>query len=150
MKCLLMVILLSGALGAEPGSLIPPDPHIVNGFSRSNPDYRYRAAQSYEKAYFPKALTLLRHRASLSESSEPWLRRILQGYVYRWLDRYVLREGKMPQSDLAETRAWLDAQMSPHLSPHQFEAYHGWCQSPDNPLGFLFLTHSSSSGPDRP
>lgn len=150
MKHLLILLLLSGSLWAEPDSLIPPDPHIVNGFARSNPDYRYRAAQSYEKAHFPKALALLRNRAELAESSEPWLRNILQGFVYRWLDCYVLREGKMPRADLTETRGWLDAQMRLHLSPCQFRAYQGWCESPDNPLEFLFLTHSSSSGPDRP
>ena len=150
MKRAFFVLVLAGILGAEPDSWIPPDPHIVNGFSRSNPDYRYRAAQSYEKAYFPKALTLLRNRAALAESSEPLLRSILQGFTYRWLDRYVLREGKMPQADLSETTGWMDSQMRQHFSPGEFAAYQGWRQSPDNPLAFLFFVHSSSSGPDRP
>ncbi|MBT9586674.1 hypothetical protein IV102_25250 [bacterium] len=150
MKRLLVFLLLTGALGADPDSLIPPDPHTVNGFSRSNPDYRYRAAHSYEQAYFPKALASLRQRASLGESSEPMLRIILQGFTYRWLDRYVLREGKMPRADLTETMAWMDSQMSRYLSPKQFSGYQGWCHSPDNPMAFLFLVHTSSSGPDRP
>ena len=52
MKKLLLWLMLVSAVWAKPDSLIPPDPEYTNGFALSNPGYRKRAADRYEKNYF--------------------------------------------------------------------------------------------------
>lgn len=138
MKKFWWVLLLVLSAWAEPDSLIPPDPGVANGFARSNPGYRKRAAESYEKSYFPAALVQLRRATGLSEAE---LQRVLQGFVYRWLDRYVELEGHMPADDLAAVVGWLDGQMRERLHPKPTGSYERWKASPDNTLAFLFRVH---------
>ncbi len=138
MKKLLFGLVLLSCAWAEPDSLIPPDPGYANGFARSNPGYRKRAAESYEKAYFPAAVAQLRRVTGLPEAE---LQRVLQGFVYRWLDRYVELEGHMPADDLAEMVGWLDREMRERLHPKPTGSYERWKASPDNTLGFLFRVH---------
>lgn len=133
-----MVLWLGLAVWAEPESLIPADPGFSNGFAQSNPGYRRRAADSYERTYFPVALTQLEHATGLSQVE---LRRVLQGFVYRWLDRYVEREGHMNSDDLQDVVGWLDRAMSERLGPKPAGPYQRWKASADNPLGFLFRVH---------
>jgi len=141
MKKWLLGLALLGWAWAEPDSLIPPDPQIVNGFAQSNPGYRKRAADSYEQTYFPVALAQLGRATGLPE---PELRRVLQGFVYRWLDRYVECSGRMAEGDLEEMVGWLDAQVKQRLGSKPTGAYDRWKRSADNPLGFLFRVHTSS------
>lgn len=138
MKCLCLVLWLCLSVWAEPDSLIPPDPGFSNGFAQSNPGYRKRAAESYETTYFPVALTQLGRATGLPEAQ---LRRVLQGFVYRWLDRYVEREGHMSSDDLQDVVAWLDAQMAEQLGSKPTGSYQRWKASADNPLAFLFRVH---------
>lgn len=138
MKKYLWVLLLALSAWSEPDSLIPPDPGYNNAFARGNPGYRKRAAESYEKAYFPAALAQLRRATGLPE---PELHRLLQGFSYRWLDRYVELEGHMPADHLAEVVGWLDAQMRQRLHPKPTGSYERWKSSPDNTLAFLFRVH---------
>lgn len=138
MKKLLLGLLLATCAWARPDSLIPPDPEYTNGFALSNPGYRKRAADSYEKTYFPTAVAQLRRATGLSEED---CRLILQGFVYRWLDRYVSLEGHMPADDLAEVVGWLDAEIRERLHPKPTGAYERWRQSQDNALAFLFRVH---------
>lgn len=143
----LCFLLLVGTLWAEPDSLIPADPNTLNAFARANPGYRYRAATSYEKSYFPQALDQLCRQAEFPESVRPLLRSILQGFIYRWLDRYVVRGGSMSQADLSEIVGWLDGQVRQHFSQREFDGYQRWQESPDNSLAFLFHVHPPAEAP---
>lgn len=104
----------------------------------SNPGYRKRAAEGYEKAYFPAALAQLERATGLPQDD---LRPVLSGFVYRWLDRYVEREGHMGNDDLQEVVAWLDREMKERLGSRPEGSYQRWKTSADNPLGFLFRVH---------
>ncbi len=128
---------------------IPPDPQIDNGFARGNPGYRYRAAKSYEQSYFEPALNQLLRALALAESERAPLRDLLRNFTYRWLDRYVLREGKMPAEDLAELVGFWQAQLTQRYGSEAAQASRAWQKSPDNPLYFLFRVHRDSSGPAR-
>ena len=141
MKKWLLGIAWLGWVWAEPDSLIPPDPQVVNAFAQSNPGYRKRAADSYEQGYFPTALEQLERATGLSK---PDLRRVLQGFVYRWLDRYVERSGRMTAGDLEEMVGWLDGQIKQRLGSKPMGAYDRWKRSADNTLGFLFRVHTSN------
>ena len=138
MKKLLLWLMLVSAVWAKPDSLIPPDPEYTNGFALSNPGYRKRAADSYEKNYFPSAVAQFKRATGLSELDSHL---VLQGFVYRWLDRYVSLEGHMPADDLAEVVLWMDQQVRDRLQPKPTGAYERWKASKDNPLGFLFRVH---------
>ncbi|MBX3171049.1 MAG: hypothetical protein KF760_26815 [Candidatus Eremiobacteraeota bacterium] len=138
MKKLFLGLMVTCGAWARPDSLIPPDPGYTNGFARSNPGYRQRAAESYEKTYFPVALAQLRRATGLPEDD---LHRVLQGFVYRWLDRYVELEGHMPADDLAEVVGWLDGEMRERLHPKPTGSYERWKASPENSLAFLFRVH---------
>jgi hypothetical protein len=138
MKSLCLALMFCLWVGAEPDSLIPPDPGFSNGFALSNPGYRKRAADSYEHSYFPVALAQLGRATGLPE---PELRRLLQGFVYRWLDRYVEREGHMSTDDLQDVVGWLDTQVAHALGSKPTGSYQRWKASADNPLAFLFRAH---------
>lgn len=138
MKKFLFGLLLASCAWAKPDSLIPPDPEYANGFALSNPGYRKRAAESYEKTYFPGAVTQLRRATGLPAED---CRLVLQGFVYRWLDRYVSLEGHMPADELAEVVGWLDTEIRDRMQPKPTGAFERWKQSKENPLGFLFRVH---------
>lgn len=138
MRSLLLCLCLVTSAWARPDSLVPPDPGFTNSFAQSNPGYRKRAAASYEKTYFPAALTQLVRATGLPEAE---LRPVLQGFVYRWLDSYVEGEGHMSADDLQLVVDWLDAQVRERLGSKPDGSYQRWKTSSDNPLGFLFRVH---------
>lgn len=138
MKSLLAWFCLTGLVWAKPDSLVPPDPGYTNAFATSNPGYRRRAAESYERTYFPTALHQLVRATALPEAE---LRELLQGFVYRWLDSYVGQEGHMGADQLQESVDWLDGEMRQRLGSRPDGAYQRWKGSADNPLAFLFRVH---------
>ena len=134
---------------ASPLEGIPDDPRIDNAFARSNPGYRFRAAQSYEDNYFGASLEQLQRALQLPPSEQARLRRNLRGFTYRWLDRYVLREGRMPAADLEELVSGWEGQLSECYGARSLAASRAWARSGSNPLYFLFRVHRDSSGPTR-
>ena len=113
---------------------IPPDPKIDNAFARSNPGYRTRAGQFYEKDYLPQALAALQRRACLTPAQLPRARATLRAFLYHWLDAYVVAGGQQSDSGVV----WLDRQFASWLEATQLEGYRRWKSDPENTLGFLF------------
>lgn len=152
--CLLLALALTLMGWAEPDlPQVPPDPQIHNAFTHSNPGYRTRAGQFYEKDYLPPALAVLQRRAGLTPTQLGRARTTLRVFIYRFLDAYVLAQGRQEDPSYSEQIVWLDRQFAGWLEPAQYQGYQHWKSDPDNSLGFLFRDHQAHShevAPNRP
>ena len=128
--------------GQAEESLVPPDPHPTNQFTRLNPGYRSRAGQSYE-SQLPEASASFRRHCKLEDGADVRVRDLLRGYIYRWLDAYI-EAGGSTSDGTKQAEQWLDLQVAKAFGTKVQRPLEAWKTAADNPLAFLFRPHPST------
>jgi len=109
-------------------------------FRNNNPGYQERAGAFYELEYLPKAVSQLTKAAHLTEQETAAARKILRGFTYDFLERYVHGGGRIAREELMQCLAQMDQRMQLALPPAGFAAYLDWRKDEtgaDNAMAFL-------------
>jgi hypothetical protein len=126
------------------------DPEVVNDFAKSNPGYKKRAGEFYEKEYLEDAVERLGRTAEFTAPDRAVAKAILRAFIYDWLDSTVRGNGQVPAEDLAKHLKRLDERFKSELNGAQYPKYLRWRNDRTgarNTLAFLMFPPPAEPAP---
>jgi len=114
-------------------------PSVNNIFSRSNPQFKPRAASFYDRKYLPGTADYLIEVCGIKPKYHPYVMDVLRAYLYEWVDAQVRHNGTMPQKELYKINKAMDDRLKSFFTEEQIERYPAWRNNQTGKNKFRFL-----------